>query len=1819
MNINRFFISMGLLVALGSISEVRGASAASSSTPHHIQISGTEGSILQIIPGGSPSTDLWVSVRDILDQETVVPSGKTVYLTARDSAGISFSPEISVDEGPFETSPVTLVIGTGQGKSNRFRFKRTLTGRVSLQAEIVDFPSSGQSRFAWYTIEVLPYGATFTNLRARTTSQPSSTLGATATFSPDRDGLNDGAVLVCTPPSTTTNWELLISSESSFAASGIVRRFSGTGPTETYWYGESFEGRTVKNGTYYARYQTMGAGIVSSHLTLTVQAAGIEGRVKDESSTVLPDVEVNVYGSGGGGYGKTASDGRFFVNGLKPQSSYQIELRKLGMITQSFSATTGLATDSPLDVGTKILSSGVTLEISATAISAPTRDIYGDIRVYNDNHTENYWGPIRIASGAITSDNGRHANDPMAGSDSLITVRPSVSYTVEITLPDFGRSTQTVNTPTTGSQPILFTGLTRKANIYGTVQLPSDMQSPFNGEWVSVDALLPGSSMPTVSGGVYIPNGSRSGTYQLPGVPSGDYILRAQVRGFIPSSRTVTVTDVDQDGIDFPTFLTGGTLSGTVTVTGDSSSFGSGGLTGTNCSTGFFPVTLTASSRGTYGHSFTQICLSQSSTSSTGSFQFQGLLDGVYEIYSHLPGFQLVPAGSQTGAVSDGVGTRNITFQALTGQVKIQATLPNDDSGQNVTYQLLKDPPNAVTRSGVLAGSPNATKTESQLGTGLYRIIVQNNNPGRGLVQETVVAVTNGALSTATVDLTLPAYSISGNVEMVGNVVLPSPWNVTVSSVAGLVAAGITPTVDVYALPLPHYYQHDFLPIRSVPVTVFTSSATYTVSGLSPGAYQVRLREDVNATSDYPSVNLPEMASDAQVVYVSTGALTGVHLTLTNGAKVSGTLSRPDNSTDSLSFSFQLRRSNNLSLWGLSNESSGSGVTYSFSHVAPGDYVLEITQQGTTARYATPPISIKVGSGDATANATLSNGGVLVGQLRDADTQTLLTDKNVAQYLPSNFEIAAQANPSISGGYVQAHRNNDSGRVSIDPITGQFKISRLIPETQYDLRLRGDTALGNDALALGVKTYAPIQISGIKVTAGQTVDVGVVDLRQGNVLSGTVRNAEGTPLPNIRVRARPSANNGGDQWAYQVETFTQENGRYELQGIDRAKGFYDVIASPRFRSGESYARLSGPRYAEERRRAININDSTKLTGNDFSLSLANGVITGRVVSADNGTLTPALSDENNQGGERGADIVLHRTGAPFDDNPLGEIEERTNADGTFRVEGLKPGAYTLRAMALGYTSVQAPIVVPAGTASAGTITLARGATVSGTITKPDGSAPTIDEVRQVLGVDTNFDEFIFGRIESNQDTKQVTGYSISGFQTEKNYSLIILPGNDSIIEAQTGVLFADATEERVIPLLYRAAAPRVFVNQSQTVVGENRVTSLRLFSTQPLRNLTLADNDPSTLLTIEQGAGTLSNVEINSSRESVIAVYTVPVLQNESSFKIRASFYTTEKDSDSSTGENFRFNQLFTFHAGIKNRRSTSISNVTGGECTLEGAPAGVVFRAGSFDVATSSSVAIGIQSADALIPPTIAVPRLARNAAISQTVRTLGAAAYPSTDLFQAVSDGPDVDPFSAFYDIFLPTGLSHLLKKDARLTLEYDADVADPSQLNVYFYDPIHSVYLLENAQKTVDEVNHTITVSVGHMSTFVVLPSQASIIGSNTYTGPTIQVHNVPNPFNLKSKTLTLNAAEAADRVQTIEGTMIRYSLPVGKNGDVKIEIYDVAGALVRVLSQSAPIDGTYYYLEWDGRNDRGQNTASGVYLARFTLNGGDEKIFKMAVIK
>ncbi|OPZ73049.1 MAG: flagellar basal body rod modification protein [bacterium ADurb.Bin478] len=71
------------------------------------------------------------------------------------------------------------------------------------------------------------------------------------------------------------------------------------------------------------------------------------------------------------------------------------------------------------------------------------------------------------------------------------------------------------------------------------------------------------------------------------------------------------------------------------------------------------------------------------------------------------------------------------------------------------------------------------------------------------------------------------------------------------------------------------------------------------------------------------------------------------------------------------------------------------------------------------------------------------------------------------------------------------------------------------------------------------------------------------------------------------------------------------------------------------------------------------------------------------------------------------------------------------------------------------------------------------------------------------------------------------------------------------------------------------------------------------------------------------------------------------------------------------------------------------------------------------------------------------------------------------------------------------------------------------------------------------------------------------------------------NHPNPFN--------------------PSTAIRYGLPEAAN--VRVEVYNLRGELVRILQNSSQSAGAYELI-WDGRNSSGQTVPSGVYLYRLS---------------
>ncbi|MBD3169845.1 MAG: type IX secretion system sortase PorU, partial [candidate division Zixibacteria bacterium] len=92
--------------------------------------------------------------------------------------------------------------------------------------------------------------------------------------------------------------------------------------------------------------------------------------------------------------------------------------------------------------------------------------------------------------------------------------------------------------------------------------------------------------------------------------------------------------------------------------------------------------------------------------------------------------------------------------------------------------------------------------------------------------------------------------------------------------------------------------------------------------------------------------------------------------------------------------------------------------------------------------------------------------------------------------------------------------------------------------------------------------------------------------------------------------------------------------------------------------------------------------------------------------------------------------------------------------------------------------------------------------------------------------------------------------------------------------------------------------------------------------------------------------------------------------------------------------------------------------------------------------------------------------------------------------------------------------------------------------------------------------------------------------------------VDVMNYPNPFENE--------------------TVFQYLLQGQENTDVKIKIYTLSGLLIRTLD-NCPSDRTYNFVQWNGRDDDGDEIANGVYIYKVIADGpgGKAESFQKAV--
>ena len=77
------------------------------------------------------------------------------------------------------------------------------------------------------------------------------------------------------------------------------------------------------------------------------------------------------------------------------------------------------------------------------------------------------------------------------------------------------------------------------------------------------------------------------------------------------------------------------------------------------------------------------------------------------------------------------------------------------------------------------------------------------------------------------------------------------------------------------------------------------------------------------------------------------------------------------------------------------------------------------------------------------------------------------------------------------------------------------------------------------------------------------------------------------------------------------------------------------------------------------------------------------------------------------------------------------------------------------------------------------------------------------------------------------------------------------------------------------------------------------------------------------------------------------------------------------------------------------------------------------------------------------------------------------------------------------------------------------------------------------------------------------------------------------------------------------------MTRVSFSLKEKGHVSLRIYDVSGRIVRNLVDEIRDAGSYETV-WDGTNDGGRPTASGIYFCRMEADGY-ERTLKMVLLR
>ena len=1259
---------------------------------------------------------------------------------------------------------------------------------------------------------------------------------------------------------------------------------------------------------------------------------------------------------------------------------------------------------------------------------------------------------------------------------------------------------------------------------------------------------------------------------------------------------------------------------------------GAGGAPGT-CAPGTFDVPVVAAAVGALDGAAGGARLGVSASLSSGTFSLTGLAPGLWTLRSSLPGFSLSPAGGLTVSVAAGsVSTAALTLAALDARLSVTVLLPPLPGGACRAASAWKslglafDGADGAARTfgdaTALSGPgsfetlncSSATFFTPALPPGPVRAAALFAPGGSWAIGRALLA--DGTTAALTLDLTASSAAVSGALTVSGPLSIATatsagaPFTVAASSAAGILSAApgasfcLLGSRDPLALRTLRAELLPYDPVAGEPAlrraaggagscaapgastaaaTSFGFAAAINpdgtfafLPGVVPGVYLLRVPGEL----DDKAVDGAEAVEFDQLVTVGPAGLT-LAPRLGRGASVSGTLSAPSNLPPGRLFRVSLLGPGGAEAAGADvSPPPGGAAAFAFNGVADGSYQLTALDRSAPRSFAAPAVAVTVAGADVSGRVlALVPSGTLYARLSvarplpDGTVQSVLVTAGNAGLLPPGFGALASADPAGSAAPV-ASRAAADGRV-VDA-SGRLVLDGLPPGT-YDVSFAAPS--DSAALSAGALALAPARVSGVSVAAGQAVDLGLVTLFSGTFVAGRVVDAaSGVPLAGLQVSARSSASAGAalGSAAAALTAATDASGRYLLRGLDPTRRWYDVTAAPR---GSLGAGSPPPPYAPRRALGVDVSSGATL---DFALTPAPATITGRIASFNGAPLM--ASPGPGRPASPGAALFLQTAGVPPSDDPLADLSYQTNPDGTFAIPAIAPGAYRLTASALGQGSAARAVVVTSSTAALGVVTLGSGGTLTGAVRLPDGTAPSVSEVAAIAAIAPDSSDFLYAALTLDPTGRRVSGYAVGGMTPGKTYRLVVSgPGGSIYVPPEaSSVVLASSADARALDLTLRPTAGPISLRSTRS---GNRWALTILFP-RPVRALTTADSDPTRLLSTAAATGVLSGAALAADRQTLTAYYDPGFGETSAVFLASAALAATDWSSSNPAARQLVASATAAVRLSGDGLTQASIPNGLGGALTFDGDAGRVVLPRGAFNVDAGSAVAVSF----------------ARSAAAS----AFAALAPPSSVA-------------SALYDVSLPAGVPTGLARPAELTLAYSTSVANPSTLNLYWYNPAAGSYVLQpdvlGGAPVVDPVARTVTVRVNHFSTYVLLNSAAGAIGGSPFAGGELDAYNFPNPFDLSVKTVTTIHGGGTP---TIRGTLVRVSVPPGLSGAGVFKVFDITGRLLRTLDMGSFAGGQVYYQNWDGRNDYGRDVASGLYLGAVEV-GGHRKVFKMAVLK